>query len=1546
MLWLINSITPFSQFHFLLLLLCPKLKLSLIRTLKKTVRWVVGIVLGVYIGTIVLLNIPNVQRAMSAFIAKELSEVLHTNLKIGKINIGLLNRIIIDDVLLDDQSGKEMLKVSRLSAKFDILPFFKGKISISSVQLFGFNIDLNKKTPESPSNCKFVIDAFASKDTVKKENSLDLRINSILIRRGRLSYHVLSENETPGKFNAKHVQLQNIIANISLKAMNRDSLNLSIKRLSFDEKASGFSLKKMSLKMVANDKKTTIDNFAIELPETSLKMDTIHVVYDSLQAFDQFAEKVRFSFHTLPSQITLKDISPFVPALSHFKDPITLDMDVKGTVDQLTCPRLEITADNEQFRLSGDVSLQDLSRPQDAYVYGKLSELSANTRGVAFLVRNLSSNYNGVPPVLERLGDIDFRGEISGYFTDLVTYGLLRTGLGNVKTDLKLSSDKSKGLFAYSGAVKTEEFGLGRLLNNDKLGEITFNLDVVGQHVADKLPAVELKGLVSSVEYSRYKYENITLDGEYKQGGFNGKVALDDPNGSIYLNGDVNVTSKVPTFNFQAVVYKVRPNDLNLTPDKYEDTEFSLKLNANFTGGNINEMIGEINVDSLEFTAPDKDYFMKNMNISATRLNNGNQFRLTSEFLTASIEGNFQYQTLPASILNIMRRYIPSLILPPKKPIETNNNFQFDIHIYNTDILSKIFDIPLTVYTHSTLKGYFNDALQRLRVEGYFPRLLYNNNFIESGLILCENPSDHIRARVRFTNHKKNGPVNLSLDAQAKNDNVSTTLNWGNNAITTYSGQVAAVAQFLRTEGEKPLLKAIVDVKPTDVILNDTLWKIHPSQVVVDSGKVDINNFYFSHHDRYVRINGRLSGVPEDTVKIDLKDINMGYVFDIARVSDDVNFEGDATGTAYASGVFKKPVMNTTLSVKNFTLNQGRLGDLNVYGEWDNEKRGIFLDASIQDISPSPSRVTGMIYPLKPESGLDLKIEANELNLKFLEHYMRSIANDIRGRGTGKVHFFGKFKALNLDGAVMTDASMKFDILNTRFAVKDSIHLTPTGLTFDNMQITDAEGHPGVVDGYLRYQHFKNINYRFEIQANNMLLMNTKESTDMPFYGTVYATGNALLAGNATQGLDVNLAMTTNRNTVFTYINGSVASATSNQFIKFVDKTPRRTLPDSIQATSYYELIQQKRQVEEEKHQTDIRLNILVDATPDATMRIIMDPVAGDYISAKGTGNIRTEFYNKGDVKMFGNYRISQGVYKFSLQEVIRKDFVIKDGSTITFNGTPLDANMDIQATYTVNSASLNDLNPDVSAIAQQTNVRVNCIMNLNGMLVRPTIKLGIELPNERDEIQTLVRNYISTEEQMNMQILYLLGIGKFYTEDTRNNQNSNVMSSVLSSTLSGQLNNALSQVFETNNWNIGTNLSTGDKGWTDMEVEGILSGQLLNNRLLINGNFGYRDNPMANTNFVGDFEAEWLINRSGDVRLKAYNETNDRYYTKTNLTTQGVGIMYKKDFNKWNELFFWNKWKLRNKRKREKKIEEAQKQQPDSITNQSAQPVIKRKRE
>ena len=1525
----------------------------LIKKLKRTIRVIVGIILGVYIGIILLLNLPGIQQQMSVWTSGQLSSMLGSELRIGQINMGFLNRIIINDLYVKDLSGEEMLRVARLSAKFDFLPLLEGKISISNIQLFGFSIRLNKKTPQDDPNFQFIVDAFKPKEKKDPNTDLDLRINSLLIRRGTLTYDVLSEKETPGKFNANHIALDNIIAGISLKAIRSDSINAAIKRLSVSEANSGFELKKLGLQVVGNTKNMRIKDFEIALPHTSIQMDTIRLRYDSIGALRNFVDGVDFSFQMKPSQITLQDLSAFVPALRSFREAMQMEIKASGSLNNLKCSKLSIFSPNRHFYLQGDASLQDLSQPDNAYVFANLSRCQADREGVTFLLRNFG---NATLPALQNLGNISFRGELSGYFTDLVTYGRIRTDLGEVNTDVKISSNKEEGYLAYSGQVETQDFDLGTMLNNAKLGKITLNLNVDGTHRKQQYPHIIMKGLVASIDYSQYAYQNITLDGEYKHGGFTGKMALEDVNGTIKLNGSINTAEKIPTFDFLATIDHFRPHELHLTSG-YENAEFSARLKANFTGGSIDEMNGEINLDSLCYTLPEKTYFLRNFKVSAIN-ESGKEKSLAihSNFMTGSIAGDYSYKTLPASILNIVKGYIPALIdkdsskdnkRKKKKPVRTDNNFHFDLHLYDTELISVIFNLPLKIYAHSTVKGYFSDASQRLRVEGYFPRMRYKDNYIESGMFLCENPERQIRTSLRLTNRKPKGAVNIALEAQAQNDSIRTVLNWGNIGNTTYSGSLSTLTRLIREEvpdslkrhlahaSAKAPLKTVIQIHPTDAILNDTLWQIHPSEVIIDSGKIFVNDFRFSHKERHLHIDGIISKMPEDTIRIDLRDINIGYVFDIANLG--VNFQGEATGPAFASGVLSNPVMNTDLFIRNLGLNEGLLGDARIHGEWHHDVKGIYLDARIREKDVARTHVYGFIYPIKPTSSLDLQIDAEGTQLKFIHHYMRSITSDFNGRVWGDVHFYGRFKALNMEGKVKGDASLKVDVLNTTYTIKDSIYIAPTGLTFRDNRIFDTQGHEGKVNGYLHYQHFKNLKYHFSFNVNNMLVMNTVESADFPFYGVVYGTGNATIAGNPNDGVTIDVAMTTNKNTTFTYIKDNVTSAVSNQFINFVDKTPKRQTFDA--SLSDYELAQKELEEENEKTSgADIRLNLQVDATPDASMRIIMDPMAGDYISAKGSGNIRTEFFNKGDVKMFGNYRIQQGVYKFSLQEIIRKDFTIQEGSTISFNGSPLNAYLDIQARYTVNSASLNDLIPNANEYVNQTNVKVNCIMGISGQLTSPDIKLDLDLPNEREEVQALVRNYIPDEEQINMQILYLLGIGKFYApENTGTAQNSNMMSSVLSSTLSGQLNNALSNIINNNNWNIGTNFSTGE-GWTDMEFEGMLSGQLLNNRLLINGNFGYRENPMANTNFVGDFEAEWLVTRSGNIRLKAYNETNDRYYTKTNLTTQGIGIIFKKDFDKWTDLLFWRNLRLRHLRNRRRTQADTIQHQTDSTSVQSRQ--------
>ena len=103
-------------------------------------------------------------------------------------------------------------------------------------------------------------------------------------------------------------------------------------------------------------------------------------------------------------------------------------------------------------------------------------------------------------------------------------------------------------------------------------------------------------------------------------------------------------------------------------------------------------------------------------------------------------------------------------------------------------------------------------------------------------------------------------------------------------------------------------------------------------------------------------------------------------------------------------------------------------------------------------------------------------------------------------------------------------------------------------------------------------------------------------------------------------------------------------------------------------------------------------------------------------------------------------------------------------------------------------------------------------------------------------------------------------------------------------------------------NWQISPNFRSDKGDFSDVEVNLALSSQLLNNRLIFNGNFGYRDNTYntRNSNFIGDFDLEYLLNRKGSIRLKAYNHFNDQnYYVRNAMTTQGVGVVFKHDFDR-----------------------------------------------
>jgi hypothetical protein len=315
-----------------------------------------------------------------------------------------------------------------------------------------------------------------------------------------------------------------------------------------------------------------------------------------------------------------------------------------------------------------------------------------------------------------------------------------------------------------------------------------------------------------------------------------------------------------------------------------------------------------------------------------------------------------------------------------------------------------------------------------------------------------------------------------------------------------------------------------------------------------------------------------------------------------------------------------------------------------------------------------------------------------------------------------------------------------------------------------------------------------------------------------------------------------------------------------------------------------------------------------------------MDANTNDYITLNGNGTIRATFHNKGSFNMFGTYTVDHGTYGVTIQNIIKKNFTFNPGGTIIFGGDPYNAALNLQAVYTVNGVSLSDLNIG-NSFASNT-IRVNCLMNIGGQPREPQVDFDLEMPTVNADEQQMVRSIINGQQEMNQQVLYLLGIGRFYNQGQNNadagetDQTTLAMQSFLSGTLSTQINSLLSTVIKNDNWNFGANISTGNEGWHNAEYEGLISGRMLNNRLLLNGQFGYRDNAARTTpSFIGDFDIQYLLYPNGNLALKVYNQTNDRYFTKSSLNTQGIGLIMKKDFNGLYDLFSTKKKKKRTKK-------------------------------
>ena len=1441
-----------------------KLTLNIHKTLKRfkhIISCIIWTIFALYVILIVLLHLPPVQTFLGSTVATALAQKFGTEVSVGKINLGFFNRIIIDDVQMLDQKGDSMIYASRLSAKVDLLPLKDGKISVSSAQLFGLRANIYKQNAKSDMNIQFMLDSLASKDTTQHK-PLDLRIGSVIIRHGSIAYNQRDIASAAGVFSPQHIGISNLSAHIALHHLTDNDIHLSIKKIAFTDK-SGLQVKNLRFKVNADKYQARLSDFQLELPKSHLLLEDLIATYRTDEKGKLISETLQFEGGIKPSLITLSDVACFAPILRKWNDALYIDTHFLGTSTSARIHQLHFKTQSGSILLKANAKASDWNRKP--HWLANIETLKVSDEGVEQIAANLGSKVK-IPKEVLRLGNIYYKGVISGKGKSQIgTKGVLRTDAGNVEID---AHQNGKQLYAK---VDTKGINLGKILDNAKLGIIAAH--ITAQGTKEHLVA---KGEIPLFDFNNYRFRNIRLDGSYNKGLIDGLASIADPNINLQVAGKYSIPKKQ---------YEAQLNLAHLQP-----TVLGVKM-------------------------ADNTYTMNDIRVSAKNEGADSYLDLEAPFANIHVKGQYDYGTLVQTMTNMLASKLPTLPGIGKTSDKTRNNFSIEAEIASTEILQRMLGVPLDIQQPVVIDGNISDLDRSVNLTAQLPAFSYNGSDYSGGALQMNTEGDTLKVDARIkTGAAGSISPTLHVKAAAADNTLMASLGYNNHSKSLpIHGALNAEAQFYKNTDN--VSTAHVDIKPSLIHIGEKPWKVHPADITYSKNHLEIENFEVSHGDQHVAVNGLATPNKEDSIVAQLKDVDVEYILNLVNFHS-VDFAGKASGKAIVKSIFNDPDAYAKLDIKDFEFEHGPMGILHANVSFNKELSQIDINAVADEGEEHQTLIDGYVSPKR--NYIDLGIEAQGTNMKFMESFCGSFMDDIQARAKGKVNLVGDLSDINLVGDLYATGKMHMKQLGTEYSFRNlHAHAIPDDILLNNDTIFDRNHNMALVSGGIHHKHLTRLSYNLTLKAHNFLGYDTHEFGDNTFYGTVYATGEVGIHGKSGETI-IDIDAEPGPGSIFVYNVASPDAISDKSFIHWHDIAPELT--DSLK-------LQQKDADDDIDFSSDMRINFLVNATPNLTLKLMMDPQSGDNITLNGNGVLRANWFNKGSFDMFGNYVVDHGVYKLTIQNVIKKDFEFMPGGTIAFGGNPYNAPLNLQAKYTVNGVPLSDLS--IGRSFSSNNIRVDCLMNITGTPQSPSVDFSMDLPTVNTDAKQMIYSVINSQEEMNQQVLYLLAIGRFYAQ-TKNNQSSEdadqqsqtslAMQSFLSGTISQQLNTVLSNVVKSNNWNFGANISTGDEGFNNAEYEGILSGRLLNNRLLFNGQFGYRDNANATQSFIGDFDLRYLIFPNGNLAVRMYNQTNDRYFTRNSLNTQGLGLIMKKDFNGWRDLFGIKKKKKEVKKKEVKK--------------------------
>jgi hypothetical protein len=1423
-----------------------------------------------------LLWMPPVQQRIVSLALRELRQLTGTNISIEHLSFRPFNRLIAENICIEDLQGNTLLSVGRLSARFDLFGLIDRRLPVRRIALKDFDVRLKRDSATSQLNVQFLIDAFASKDTTAPT----ARRTTVAIERIELSGGRFSYEDTGGV----HLRLHDLAAELSLPSIDPKRMEATIRRLTLRE-SSGWEVRNLSAALSFNGQTLLVKELLLALPHS-----TLHIPQASVDCAGGGLSRAEILAKVRPA-----DLQAFFPPLEALPHDVTLYASLAGRLPAVEIERLTVVC-GQAFDCDLQAGVDDCRRWHDTPLRLNVRRLNLSPDACRPAFKALTGGAE-MPAMLLRLGNTHIAGSAHGTLAQMQLRLNLAPAPGNIVLAGTVGYLPATGRTDFDLSLQTDSFRLNRWLQDSIFGNAALTLAANGHVAGGKLTAAARLN-AAGFAFRRYCYRNILVDASCAGDSLLFRASLQDPNARLTMNGCYHAPPQGrPHLRLQAEADSLLLSEMHLAPEAWRQSELQAAVSADLYGSaNPDDWEGSLAVDRLTFKNNGHLFQQKRLSLRLGHApDNEKTICLQSDPVQAFIYGKFTPATLPVCLMNalhpILPAWIPHTPLPEKPAAEY---LTMEVEVQNTERLSAALQLPVAIVAPAKIRGGWEDSTRAVRLYADFPEISINGAPLYRNRLEIQTDT----AINRLTGYVRTAYVDpdtlvAQLNFFAESDSIDLKISYHDCLL---DGSIAAGARLvndsLRTTAFPDVYGSIY---PSVTRFQEQTFDIENCSFRFSDGKYTIDRFAVNHQpaNGSIRIDGALSKNDADSLTIDFQALQISPFLKIFQY-DGLDLQAEINGKIIGKRLLAMPVFFTDrFTVKDIAVAHNAIGSLDLQSVWSDRRQAARLNIVLRQADRPNSTLSGYLSPAK--DSIDLRLDLPAMPIDRLQPFAENVLFGLRGEWGAAITARGKMTQPDLQGVIfLQDVVAGVRMTNVRYRISDSIRIAPGALQFNRFRIADFNGNAATISGTIAHKNFRTFNADVRMTMKNFLALSNPIQTDSLFYGTLKLSGTAGVTGT-----EKALA-----------VNASIREGTAGKvYIQ---------LPEpEIESNRYGHITYVHPPQEDSSRHEDplpiarpfslpVRLAIDATVTPALTLGVIINPATKDAATVTGTGNIRLDCnLPAGDLKLTGNYSIDEGRCALSLQNITRKEFAIQKGSAVTFRGNPLATGFDLSAIYSLR-ADLVSLDESFAADRHLANTRVktNCILNISGDAGHMNISYDVKTPDVDESVQRKISNLMHTDDIKIRQVAYLLALGSFYPPEGNKGAGAKagIWTTLASSTLSSQLNNLLSSALK-ENWSVGTHFTANDDAFSNVEMDVSVSTRLFNNRLMLNTNIGYKNRDDQNNYSVGDVTMEYKLTKTGDISLKAYNVTGEKYYRQSQ-PSQGIGISYRKEAKTFGQLF------------------------------------------